>query len=173
VSARARSSGSARKSFGSRRSRLSSKFVAAVCDRRGCHDTQSLTFIDRRRRPPLTALTTSTYWMRWPCLIALASFIVLFIVSCTSLAPPPKVSPVLVANARADHADANVLATGRMLFVSRCLECHTLPSATQHSRDEWPNLVNRMAGRANLSASEQAAIVAYLRAASLTGAARP
>jgi len=110
--------------------------------------------------------------MRWPCSIALAS-VILFIVSCTSLAPPPEVSPALVANARGDHADANVLATGRKLFVSRCLECHTLPSATQHSRDEWPHLVNRMSGRANLSTSEQAALGAYLRAASLTGAAHP
>jgi len=106
-------------------------------------------------------------------LIALTSVIVLFIVSCSNLAPPPEVSPALVANARADHADANALATGRKLFVSRCLECHTLPSATEHSRDEWPHLVNRMSGRANLSAPEQTAIVAYLRAASLTGAARP
>ena len=108
--------------------------------------------------------------MRWPCWIALATF-VLFIVSCTSLAPPPEVSLALVANARRDHADGNMLATGRKLFVSRCLECHSLPSATQHSPDEWPHLVNRMSGRANLSVSEQAAIVAYLRAASITGAA--
>lgn len=111
--------------------------------------------------------------MRQPCFIALASVIVLFIVSCASLAPPPEVSPALVANVRGDHADATVLATGRKLFVSRCLECHTLPSATQHSRNEWPHLVNRMSGRANLSASDEAAVVAYLRAASLTGTARP
>src|SRR5690242_5214800 len=129
--------------------------------------------MDRRCRQSPTAARTSTYWMHWPCLIVLASVILLFIVSCTSLTRPPEVGPALVANARGDHADANVLATGRKLFVSRCLECHTLPSATQHSRDEWPHLVNRMSARANLSASEQAAIVAYLRAASLIGAERP
>jgi hypothetical protein len=173
VSARASSRGSARKNFRSRRPRLSSRFVAAVCDRQGVCDALSPAVLNRRCRQPPTAARTSTYWMRWPCLIALANVIVLFIVSCTSLAPPPEVSPALVANARDDQADANVLATGRKLFVSRCLECHTLPSATQHSRDEWPHLVNRMSGRANLSASEQAAIVAYLRAASLTGGARP
>ena len=150
MSARARSRGSARESCRSFWPRLFSKFVAAS-----------------------TGARTSTYWMRWPCLIALASVIVLFIVSCTSLAPPPEVSPALVANAHSDHADADLLVTGRKLFVSRCLECHTLPSATQHSRDEWPHLVNRMSGRANLSTSEQTAIIAYLRAASLTGAASP
>jgi hypothetical protein len=39
---------------------------------------------------------------------------------------------------------------------------------TKHSSDEWPHLVSRMSGRANLSVGEQAAIVAYLRAASIT-----
>jgi len=159
VSARACRRYSGREGFRSHRPRLSSKFVAAVAD---C----------RYRQSP-TVVRTSTYGIRWPCLIASTSVIVLFIVSCSNLAPPPEVSPALVANARGDHADANVLATGRKLFVSRCLECHTLPSATQHSRDEWPHLVNRMSGRANLSTSEQAALVAYLRAASLTGAAHP
>jgi len=83
-------------------------------------------------------------------------------------APPPPVSSALVANARRDHADSQTLSHGRSLFISRCLECHTLPSVTKHSPDQWPHLVSRMSGRANLSAGEHAAIVAYLRAASLT-----
>src|SRR5262249_40122259 len=88
-----------------------------------------------------------------PCWVALL-VIVLFIVSCSNLAPPPEVSPALVANARPDHANANVLATGRKLFVSCCLECHTLPSVAGHPRDEWPHLVDRMSRRANLSPTE-------------------
>jgi len=63
--------------------------------------------------------------------------------------------------------NAKELATGRHLFVSRCLECHTLPSVTKHSPGEWPHLVSRMSNRANLSADERNAIVAYLRAASI------
>jgi cytochrome c1 len=97
-----------------------------------------------------------------------AVVIILFIVSCANFAPPPEVSPALIANARPDHVDAEQLQNGRRLFVSRCLECHTLPPVAKYSRNEWPHLVNRMSGRANLSAGEQAAIVAYLRAASLT-----
>jgi hypothetical protein len=81
---------------------------------------------------------------------------------------PPPVSPALIANSRHDHADAPTLSHGRTLFVSRCLECHTLPPVTKYSRDEWPYLVSRMSNRANLSASDQSAIIAYLRAASLT-----
>ena len=155
MSARARSRGSARESFRSRRPRPVSESVAGVGD--------------SGPRPSTAATTSMRYW---PCWVAFP-VIVLFIVSCSNLASPPEVSSALVANARPDHADVNMLATGRKLFVSRCLECHTLPSVAGHSRNEWPHLVNRMSGRANLSASEQAAIVAYLRAASLTRAAPP
>src|SRR5437867_304962 len=79
---------------------------------------------------------------------------------------PPPVSPALISNARSDRADAQTLSHGRALFVSRCLECHTLPSVTKHSPNDWPHFVSRMSGRANLTASEQEAITAYLRAAS-------
>jgi cytochrome c1 len=97
-----------------------------------------------------------------------SALITLFIVSCANFAPPPAVSPALISNARSDHVDAGQLQNGRRLFVSRCLECHTLPPVTRYTREQWPHLVSRMSGRANLSAGEQAAIVAYLRTASLT-----
>jgi hypothetical protein len=96
------------------------------------------------------------------------ALITLFIVSCANFSPPPAVSLALIANARPDHVDAGQLQNGRRLFVSRCLECHTLPPARNYKREQWPHLVSRMSGRANLSAEEEAAIVAYLRAASLT-----
>lgn len=83
-----------------------------------------------------------------------------------NFAPPPSVSIALVANARADGASAQKLAEGRAVFVSRCLECHTLPPTAKYSRDEWPHLVIRMAGRANLTDEEQEALTLYLRAAS-------
>ena len=95
-----------------------------------------------------------------------AVVIILFIVSCANFAPPPAVSPALISNARSDHVDAEQLQNGRRLFVSRCLECHTLPRVTKYTREQWPHLVSRMSGRANLSASDQEAITFYLRAAS-------
>ena len=97
-----------------------------------------------------------------------AVVVILFIVSCANFAPPPTVSPALISNAHSDHVDAGQLQNGRRLFASRCLECHTLPPVTKYTPEQWPHLVSRMSGRANLSAGEQAAIVAYLRAASLT-----
>lgn len=79
---------------------------------------------------------------------------------------PPAVSPSLIASGRPDHATPAMLSRGRAIFVSRCLECHTLPSVSEHAPDEWPYLVSRMAARANLTTSDQHAITAYLRAAS-------
>jgi mono/diheme cytochrome c family protein len=97
-----------------------------------------------------------------------SAIIALFIVSCANFAPPPEVSPTLISNARSDHVDSEQLQNGRRLFVSHCLECHTLPRVTKYNREQWPHLVSRMSSRANLSASDQSAIIAYLRAASLT-----
>jgi hypothetical protein len=99
----------------------------------------------------------------------LALTVTLLVGACTTgdFTPPPSVSVALVAIARGDGATAQKLAEGRAVFVSRCLECHTLPPAGKYSRDEWPHLVARMAARANLSPSDQEAVTAYLRAASL------
>ncbi|SRR6266404_1068345 len=83
-------------------------------------------------------------------------------------APPPAVSPSLIASAWLDRLSAQELSMGREVFVSRCLECHTLPSVRKYSRNEWPHLVARMAGRANLTTSDQRAVIGYLRAASAT-----
>ena len=102
---------------------------------------------------------------RAPLLMVMAS---LFIGACATadFAPPPAVSPSLIASARLDRLSAQELSMGREVFVSRCLECHTLPSVGKYSRKEWPQLVARMAARANLSASDQRTVTGYLRAAS-------
>jgi hypothetical protein len=114
-----------------------------------------------------TAATTFAHRSCWVGRI-ISAIVILFIVSCANFAPPPAITPALIANARPDHVDAEQLQNGHRLFVSRCLECHTLPPVTKYSRDEWPYLVSRMSNRANLSASDQSAIIAYLRAASIT-----
>lgn len=57
------------------------------------------------------------------------------------------------------------LERGRILFASRCIECHTLPPVSRHNDVEWPHLVNAMAGRASLKPAEKEAIIAYILAA--------
>ena len=90
-----------------------------------------------------------------------------FLLSACAADPfaPPRISSALLNRARLDNVTPQELSAGRSLFATRCLECHTLPSVAKYSRDQWPGLVARMSGRANLSAAERALVVAYLRAA--------
>jgi mono/diheme cytochrome c family protein len=117
----------------------------------------------------------SRQWHLMPTLVIVLLLLLLLMLTLPGCAlnqfTPPPVSLALVANARRDRADSQTLSHGRSLFVSRCLECHTLPAVAKHSPDNWPHLVSRMADRANLNASEQGAVTAYLRAASVTMAA--
>jgi mono/diheme cytochrome c family protein len=64
-----------------------------------------------------------------------------------------------------EHADLAMLNQGRRLFVSRCIDCHTLPPFWHYSAKEWPGIVDSMAHRANLKRNERDAIVAYILAA--------
>jgi len=56
------------------------------------------------------------------------------------------------------------LERGRMLFVHRCIECHTLPPIWKYSREDWPKIVNDMSHRASLKPAERAAVIAYILA---------
>ncbi len=98
--------------------------------------------------------------------ISLAAITLLVSACATSNFAPPRINADLVARARADRASAEQLSGGRALFVSRCLECHTLPAVTKYTREEWPRLVAEMSARANLNGTEQRSVIAYLRAAS-------
>jgi len=70
---------------------------------------------------------------------------------------------VVRAGARA-HIDQRTLQEGRTLFVSRCIECHTLPVVSRYDPVAWPWLVDNMAHRASLKPAEREALVAYLLA---------
>jgi mono/diheme cytochrome c family protein len=94
-----------------------------------------------------------------------AAFVCL-LVSCesTNYAPPLVASEMAKVGTR-QNVDLATLREGRVLFVSRCIECHTLPAVFSRNLQEWPRLVDKMSGRANLKPHERDAIVAYLRAA--------
>ena len=89
------------------------------------------------------------------CLVDLSSC------GTTSFTPPP-VTPELARAGAHQHVDLAALREGRTLFVSRCIECHTLPAVSQHSATEWPRLIDEMAGRANLKSTERDAVLAYI-----------
>lgn len=88
------------------------------------------------------------------------------LVSCESISyAPPLVTSEMGKVGTRKHVELATLREGRALFVSRCIECHTLPAVSRHSLQEWPKLVDKMSRRANLKPHERDAIVAYLWAA--------
>ena len=91
---------------------------------------------------------------------------VCLLVGCqlTNNAPPP-VTPAMRNAGQRNHADLVTLNEGRRLFVSRCIQCHTLPPFWHYSAKDWPGIVDSMAHRANLKRNERDAIVAYILAA--------
>jgi mono/diheme cytochrome c family protein len=62
-------------------------------------------------------------------------------------------------------ASMETLKSGREVFVYRCTSCHTIDPVSRHPMAYWRHAVEDMASRAKLTASEHAAIVAYLSAA--------
>ena len=62
------------------------------------------------------------------------------------------------------HIDESTLREGRRLFVSRCIECHTLPVVSRYDQVAWPWLVDDMSVRAGLKPAERKALVAYILA---------
>ena len=62
------------------------------------------------------------------------------------------------------RVDEPTLLEGRRLFVSRCIQCHTLPVAWHYNKSDWPGIVHSMAERSSLKPAEERAIVAYIRA---------
>jgi hypothetical protein len=108
-------------------------------------------------------------------LIFLALICLLASCESTNYAPPPVTSQMAIVGARQHvrhgtnpsdwRIDLVTLRKGRALFVSRCIECHTLPVVVQHSAAQWPGLIDEMADRANLKPAERKAVLAYILAA--------
>ena len=96
--------------------------------------------------------------------IAVACLVDLSSCGTTSFAPPP-VTPELAQAGKGQHGDIAMLSEGRDLFVHRCIECHTLPAVSSHSAQQWPRLIDEMAGRASLKPAEREAVLAYILAA--------
>jgi mono/diheme cytochrome c family protein len=82
----------------------------------------------------------------------------------TSNQSPPVTAQFARAGAR-QNVDLAMLREGRALFVSRCIECHTLPTVGKHTAAEWPALIDEMAGRANLKPEQRGAVLTYILAA--------
>ncbi|MEY2536879.1 MAG: hypothetical protein QOG67_619 [Verrucomicrobiota bacterium] len=99
-----------------------------------------------------------------PRLLFFTTVLGAWLVGCQSTqngAPP--LSAKMAARARTvRHVEFAELEQGRSLFVSRCIECHTLPAISRYTAEEWPRLIDRMAKRASLKPDQRKAILAYI-----------
>jgi len=86
--------------------------------------------------------------------------VAILLVSCETANYAPPV--------RSTSRDVSKLERGRILFVHRCIECHTLPAIWKYSREDWPQIVNDMSHRASLGPSEREAVIAYILATRAT-----
>lgn len=96
--------------------------------------------------------------------VSISVVLACLLVSCESTNyVPPATSQMAIAR-KGQHVDLAMLRNGRALFVSRCIECHTLPVVYRYSVEDWPELVDKMSGRATLKPMERDAIIAYILA---------
>lgn len=91
------------------------------------------------------------------CLLAL-------LIGCETSNYAPDVTPQIASRTKGQSADAAMLREGRLLFVHRCIECHTLPATWHYTNEDWREILDRMAHRASLKPAERDAILAYIRA---------
>jgi mono/diheme cytochrome c family protein len=89
----------------------------------------------------------------------------LFLLAGCSATSPPEVTPKMARASSHGPATVGQLQHGRVLFASRCIECHTLPPIARYTDSQWPHLVNAMAGRASLKPEEREAVLSYILAA--------
>lgn len=97
----------------------------------------------------------------------------LWLTACgtTSFHAPPVTPEFIRAGAR-QHADGRTLDLGRSVLLSRCIQCHALPDATQYDSPRLTAVVAKMAGRANLTEAQHDALLRYLLTARTTARAR-
>jgi mono/diheme cytochrome c family protein len=74
----------------------------------------------------------------------------------------PSVSPRMAA---VSGNSVTSLEAGRHIYTGRCATCHSIDPVAKHSADRWRVIVDTMADKAKLSASEKSAVLAYVLAA--------
>jgi mono/diheme cytochrome c family protein len=74
----------------------------------------------------------------------------------------PPITPALVKAGERQHADARLLAEGRALLLSRCIQCHKLPNVAQYDAARLKAVVAVMSPRAGLTPGQHDAVLKYL-----------
>jgi cytochrome c5 len=65
-----------------------------------------------------------------------------------------------------DTADSSMQLSGEELWSNNCQRCHNIRPPTMYSNAQWDVIVHHMRVRANITGSEQRAIVEFLKSSS-------
>ena len=68
--------------------------------------------------------------------------------------PPADVKPAPVAN--------DLIANGRNVFQTKCVDCHELPKPASYGKDEWADIMIKMSRKAHLSDVEANQVLAFV-----------
>jgi len=91
----------------------------------------------------------------------------LLLASCATtadLAPP--IDALLAERAVARGMSVEGLERGRLVYITKCTNCHSPEPVTAYAEAAWPGIIQDMAPRTGLDEQEQRDVLAYVRAIS-------
>ena len=87
---------------------------------------------------------------------------VVVIAGCVSL---ETLAPPVDATWSTRSADVTTLQSGRLIYITKCAQCHTVQSVDDFALDEWNHILPDMAKESKLTADEKAQVQSYIAAA--------
>jgi len=87
----------------------------------------------------------------------------------TPTTPPVAVAPAVVPPPAKPETipptgDNNAIAQGQTTFTAKCGRCHALKTTTDFTAQRWVGILESMAPKARLDATEKANVLAYVQA---------
>lgn len=71
---------------------------------------------------------------------------------------------VPAAPAVAKAGDDDLTAAGKEIYMAKCNKCHGYKDPGNYSRERWVPIMDKMAVKSNLSASEKSSVLMYVQA---------
>ena len=89
--------------------------------------------------------------------------LLLLVAGCVrSGAPAPTQSDLTRAQAQWPGITIDELERGRKVYIGHCGSCHLVPKPSDHRPEDWPQIVDAMSARAELTDDEHELVVRYV-----------
>ena len=85
--------------------------------------------------------------------------------TATTASSPLPEPPLVTDKPVASDTLALAIASGHLLYQTKCKGCHDLPRVKDYRTDEWPDIMHKMSRKAHLSSSETDQVLAYINTA--------